>query len=402
MVNIVVTGIGLIGSFGSNEAALASALAGKTSCVGACNSFETTHQVGEVRDFRLSDYIKHPRAERSPRISQFTLAAAVLALKQAGLQGKQVGGESIAIVYGTGNGPAISSQRSLDAIVNGGLAAVEPLVFQESVFNAPTSLVSIQFGITGPVIVLPMGWTAGLHAIKQGCDLLRRGLVERVLVIAADELASATHEALGKLGFVSPNDGGLEATRPFDRSANGAIIGEGAAALLLELEPNATARGATPRARISGCAVGGDAAGTGIPSHSSEAMVRVMRRALAQADKRMDDIDHVLAGTMATRSCDKIELDALEAVFTGRISPCPVTSIKSALGEPFGPFGLFNAVAGVVEIESGRLFANLYLDPPQRAGIELLMQPREQPVRTVLINSIGVCGTYASIVLEAV
>lgn len=397
--DIVVTGLGLIGAFGDNEESLASVLNGKRGCFGKCSWFETAHQVAEVRNFRLANYIKNPRAERSPRISQFTLTVATQALRQAGLDRASI--ESAAIVYGTGNGPAVSSQRSLDTIVGENLVAVEPLVFQESVFNAPASLVSIQFGIKGPVMVLPMGWTAGLCALKQGCDLLRRGTVEHVLVIAADELAGATHDALDRLGFVSPNNGGCEAIRPFDLQANGAIFGEGAAAMVLELAPKAAERGVAPRARISGCAIGGDAIDPDVSDPSSATMVRVMRRAMAQAGRQACDIDHVLAGTVATRKSDKAELNALGELFAKRMPPCPVTSIKSIIGEAVGPSGLFSIAAGLIEIETGRLFSNTNLEPPQLTGIELPLRPRQQQVRCILINALGVRGTYASVVLEA-
>lgn len=399
--DIVVTGLGLIGPFGDSEDALASALDGKRHCFWKCSWFETSHQVAEIRNFRLADYIKNPRAERSPRISQFTLAVAAQALKQAGLAGREVANELTAIVYGTGSGPAVSTQRSLDAIVGEGLAAVEPLVFQESVFNAPASLVSIQFGIKGPVMVLPMGRTAGLHALKQGCDLLRRGTADRVLVIAADELAGATHTANDKLGFVSPNDGGREESRPFDQRVNGAILGEGAVAMLLELAPNAIERGAVMRGKISGCAVGGDSSGAGVPYPRSATLVRVMRRALEQAGRQASDIDHVLAGTIVTRESDQAELNALGELFAERIPRCPVTSLKSSIGETDGSSGLFSIAAGLIEIETSRLFANTNLEAPQLSGIEFPLQSREQQMQCILVNALGMSSACVSVVLEA-
>lgn len=399
--DVVVTGLGMVGAFGDNEEALASVLNGERNCFGKCSLFETDHQVAEVSNFRLADYVRNPRAERSPRLSQFTLAASAQALKQAGLDGGRATNESTAIVFGTCNGPAAATERNLDAIVGEGMAAVEPLVFQESVFNAPASLVSIQYGIKGPVMVLPMGRIAGLLALKKGCDMLRLGTAEHVLVIAADELAGASYEATDKLGFISPNDGGREAARPFDPGVNGAIFGEGAVAMLLELAPQAARRGATPRGKISGCAVGCDGSGPCIPYPGSDTLARVMRCALAQAGRQANDVDHVFAGTIATYDSDRVELNALGDLFAGSEPRRPVISIKSVIGETGGASGLFNIAAGLIEIEKGRLFANAELDAPQSPTIEFPVQPREQRMRCILVNALGTSSDCASVVLEA-
>uniref|UniRef100_A0A450S567 3-oxoacyl-[acyl-carrier-protein] synthase II n=1 Tax=Candidatus Kentrum sp. FM TaxID=2126340 RepID=A0A450S567_9GAMM len=399
---LVITGYGLIGPFGVGGETLLQALRDKCSCTSECTLFDTHHQVAEVRDFRLADYVRNPRAERSPRISQFALAAAAQTLSQSGIDSKRIANESTAIVYGTGMGPAVATERSLDTIVTQGLNAVEPLNFQESVFNAPASLISIQFKIKGPIIVLPMGWTAGLYALKQGYDLLRRKTIERVLVVTADELAGKTLDALDRLGFISPNDGGDEQARPFDGRVNGTVLGEGAAAVLLESEDAARNRGGTPRVRISSCAVGGDALGPGVPDASGNAMAKVIRRAISQTGRSIADIDHVLAGTITTRESDLAELNGIEMLFGKRDYPCPVTSLKPYIGETMGPAGLISLIAGILEIEQGTVFGNRELKRADGAGITFPIESEKQSVRTVLINAIGVSGTYASVVLEAV
>lgn len=400
--SIVVTGLGLIGPFGDSEDDLAAALDGNVGVFGECTGFVTNHLFAEIKDFRLSNYLKNPRAERTPRISQLALASAAQALKAAGLGRSDIANERTAIVYGTGNGPAVSTERSLDAIATNDLSSIEPLVFQESVFNAPASLVCIHFGIKGPVIVQPMGWTAGVHALRQGCDLLRRGAADRILVIAADELAKATHDALDRLGFVSPNDGGEERLSPYDAQVNGAIFGEGAVAVMLEREGAARERGAIPRAKIAGCSIGSDPQDPPVVIARKETVARTIERALAQAGKGVADVDHVFGGTIVTRESDDKELAALQLVFGERQHPCPVSSIKSTIGETVGPSSLFSVAAGIIEIERGRLFANRQLEPRKLDGIELPQRTKEQRVRCVLVNALGLSGACATVVLEGV
>lgn len=399
---VLVTGCGLVGPFGVDVSSLRVALTDGRACWGPCTQFATPHQVGQVRDFRLADHVKNPRAERSPRISQLALAAAAQAIRQSGLDARRIGGERVAIVYGTGNGPAVSSERSLESIVTRGLAAVDPLVFQESVFNAPASLISIQFGIKGPVVVLPMGWTAGLCALKQGVDLLRCGRAERVLVVAADELAATTLDALDRLGLVSPNDGREEAMRPFDQRVNGAIHGEGAAALLLETASAAVARGATGLACVAGCAIGGDLGGPAAPDPGGAALVQVMRQTLERAGRTPDGIDHVLAGTLATSAADSAELNGLLTLFADRRRPCPLTSLTSTIGAIPGPGGLMAVVAALLEIQDSLIFGNHGLERADLPPLRFPGQTVATPVRSVLVNAIGLCGTYACALLEAV
>lgn len=399
--SLVVSGCGVLGPFGVGEDSLAAALDGELDCFGPCTLFGTDHRVAQVRDFRITDHVRNPKAQRSPRISQFALAAASAAIRQAGLNAKSLGADATALVYGTGNGPAAATERSLDAIVGKGLGAVEPLVFQESVFNAPASLISIDLAIKGPVVVLPMCWTAGLHALKLGIDMLRLGRVQRVLVVAADELAATTHMALDGLGFVSPNDGREEATRPFDPRVNGAVFGEGAAALVIEPEAEVATRGGRARARIAGCAIGTDSLGAAPADTSGAALARVMDAALAAASWHPADLDHLLAGTIVTAASDQAELAAIARTMARRPEPCPVSSLKAAIGELMGPAALIGIVTAIMELEQGRRFGTLGLERPPSAGATFPGATTDAPMRRVMVNATGVSGTYGCALLEA-
>ncbi|KOR31057.1 hypothetical protein TI04_02815 [Achromatium sp. WMS2] len=399
---IVITGCGLVGAFGCSEASFATALQAGIPCVGECTYFSTRRQVAQVRGFKLTEHIKNPKAERSPRISQYALVAAAQAVRQSGIDNKVLGSESSAIVYGTGNGPAVSSERSLEAIIAKGLDAVEPLAFQESVFNAPASLISIQYGIKGPSVVLPNGHASGLYALKVGMDLLRLEYADRILVVAADELASTTMVALAQLGFITPNDKGTESAKPFHSTVNGASYGEGAAALLLERRDTAITRKARIRAKISACVVAGDDRGPGTPDPSGQALARALETVLTRAECTKESIGHVLAGTMVTRDSDQAELNALGTVFKDRTQALALTSIKPVIGETYGSASLMSVVAGILELEGAAMFVNpgpLGLAPPP---IDLIQTSRPLPSNSaVLINAIGPSSAYACAVLES-
>jgi len=384
--DIVVTGCGLVGSFGSHEQAFVEVLREGRACAGPCTLFESPYPVAQARDFRLAEHVRNPRAERSPRISQFALAAAAQAIRQSGIDAKAIGSDDTAIVYGTGSGPASSSERSLEAICTRGLAAVEPLVFQESVFNAPPSAVSIQFGIKGPAVVLPLSFGAGLHALKQACDLLRLGTVERVLLLAADEFAPVMQQAYYQLGIIDPDAGGDGHGTSHSPRMRGTVLGEGAVALMLERKDQAMARGGLPRARIAGCAVGGDARGPVAPDGSGAALDRVMRRALEQAGRAPGGIGQILAGSLANSRSQREEGNGLRTLFDDRELPCPVTSLKPLIGETLGSAGLFGLVAGILAVEQGGL-----------PGVPAAAMP----VRTALVNSLSTSGSYATAVVEA-
>jgi 3-oxoacyl-[acyl-carrier-protein] synthase II len=399
---IVITGCGVVGPFGVGTERLRDCLMSGAPAVRPLTRYALDGLAGEVEGFQIGAYVKTALAQRAPLISQYAVAASVLAVDQAGAKAKPGVTanplESAAIVYGTGNGPSASSQAIWEDIFDNGLATVKPRHFQESVFNAPAGLISIHFGIRGPSMVLAAGLAAGLHALKVGADVLRRGEVDMVLVIAAEELAQEAHRAMRSLKLVAPA-GEREVARPFDIRHCGSILAEGAGALILERARTAEARGARVLAELAGAALGNCAYRIGPSNPDGSGLVRPIRRALEQAG--VTRVDAVFSGSVANAHEDRLEANALRAVFGE--APPPITATRAALGNAQSAGNLFDVAAAIEALRSGVIppTANHEIPDPDCALDVVHGAAREGILSTILIDAMAMNGAFGAAVLRA-
>ncbi|MBA3006099.1 MAG: hypothetical protein KJ900_17675 [Proteobacteria bacterium] len=396
---IVITGIGAVGAFGNSPSDLWAALHADQSVWRPSQRLDGNPLSAEITNFDLNQFRRTSKGYRVPRISQYALAAAAQAITQARLEARGVDKDSVSVVYGTGNGPNEVVGRNLSAIVSGGLGGVEPLSFQESVFNAPASLISIEYGFRGPLLALPMGWAAGGHAIATAADLICFGHMPVAVVVASDESTLLSHRALKALGFVTPNDCGEETMRPFDVRHNGAIVGEGAAALVIETRSHAEARSAIPLMRLSGWAMAADSYGVGDKSNGVPALRNAMDAALRVAGRSR--VDLIYSGSYCTADADQSEAEAIVATFGRGLTP-PTTNIRGAIGEQKGVGGLLNAVVAYSSLHTRMIPATKgceQIDP--RCDIDVVTSLRTLPaIDAVLCNAFWVNGVNASFILE--
>lgn len=394
---IVITGLGAVGPYGSSTEELWAALLAGQPVAGPSRRFAGAPLVGEIVDFDLNRFRRSAKAQRSPRVSQYALAAAAQAIKAAGLDAKGVDKDAVGIVYGTGNGPSDIIERNLECLHSSGLGGIEPLCFQESVFNAPASMVSIEYGFRGPLIALPMGWAAGGIALCQAADMVRFGHARAVLVLAADEMGHLGHQAFSRIKLVSPADGGDEATRPFDRRHNGILMAEGSAALVIERLDHARARGARALCELAGWALTGDASPVGPKDGAPEGIADAMRQALAEAGEPTADV--IYAGSYCTRDADLAEARAIHAI-------CPdarVANLRGVVGEAKAPSGLLNVIAGIQTLASGVVAPTAGFDEadPDQPPLALSNRPVEMgAVRSVLANGLWVHGLNSACLLR--
>jgi 3-oxoacyl-(acyl-carrier-protein) synthase len=399
--DIVITGLGAVGGFGNSPSELWEALQARQPSWLRSQRLDGNPLSAEMSDFDLNNFRRTVKGHRVPRISQYALAAAAQAITHARLDAKGVDKDAVSVVYGTGNGPNDVVGKNLLGIVTRGLGGVEPLSFQESVFNAPASLISIEYGFRGPLLALPMGWAAGGHAIAMAADLIRFGHTPVAVVVASDESTALGHRAIKALGMVTPNDGGEEAIRPFDVRHNGGIIGEGASALVIETLAHAQARAAIPLMRLTGWAMSADTFGTGAKGKGKPAIREAMASALQMADR--SQVDLIYAGSYCTTDADQAEAEAMIALF-GRAATPPITNIRGAIGEQKGVSALFNAVAACQSLQTGVMPATIgceQIDPACAVDV-VLAERAGLTLDAVLCNAFWVNGANAAFVLEAV
>ncbi|OPY03368.1 MAG: 3-oxoacyl-(acyl-carrier-protein) synthase 2 [Syntrophorhabdus sp. PtaB.Bin184] len=399
---ISVSGIGMIGPFGTGKETYWQGVVEGRSFLGPVTRYDVKGLAGEVKDFSISNHFKDRRATRLPLITQYALVATMEAIRDARLDMNRCKSDSIAMAYGTGNGSSEAVAKICRNLLATGQKSVDPLLFQESVFNAPASFISIHFGMKGPCVTLPMGMTAGHYALAVALNLLKDPAVSLVLVVSSDQVDKSVHEGLGHLRVLSSNGREEEGSRPFDKTRNGLVFSEGAVALVVERASDARERGARIYGEIAGNAVSHDAYRVADNNPDGRGMSEAMKRALADAGVGADAIGCVIAAAHSSRRNDIMETRGIKTALGSRARSIPVTSIKSSIGETFGPGGLFNVATAFLALRDGVVPPTInYRYPDPECDLDIVAnRARVTSLDTVMCNSFNWCGMYGSTIVR--
>ncbi|MBA3557802.1 MAG: beta-ketoacyl-[acyl-carrier-protein] synthase family protein [Gemmatimonadaceae bacterium] len=406
---VVITGVGPVSAIGSGRNEFWSALTNGQHGFGAvtlCDaSLSPSKIAAEVKDFRLDDYITHGdvMARRTPRAVQLALAASVLALHDAEIDLDACDPERLGVFVGTsiGNLDVIMSLKERHSAS----APVPPHAAFHCFNHSAACVLSSFFNIRGPVHTTTSGCNSGIDAVGQSARLIQAGAVDAMLVVGNDcELVPEVFLALNASGSLATryNDDPGKASRPFDRARNGNVIGEGAAALLLESEEHAIRRGARTYSRLAGYHVA-SAGQNRQYSHDSPELdtrpsVRAMRSAITEAGWSADEVDLVNANGSSSVLYDRLEGMALTALFDEALPHVRIHSQKSMLGQHGGGSSALQAVAACLTIRRGIVPPTINCDDPDPACGDLRIVTSAEmfaPAR-VLVHAIGLGGFYYS------
>jgi 3-oxoacyl-[acyl-carrier-protein] synthase II len=356
----------------------------------------------EVRDFDPPEYLGAKEARRVDRVTQLGFAAAVDALRDAG----DVGADPArsAVIIGTGVGGLQSLEDQVGVYIEKGAARVSPFLVPMMMANATAGTIAMQFGWTGPNICVATACAASANAIGEAARLIRDGSADVVMTGGTE--ASMTPTAISAFARMTAlstrNDDPARASRPFDAERDGFVMGEGAAALVVERWDRAVARGARIYGEVLGYGRNADAYHITAPSPGGEGAAACMLLALEDAGLTPDAIKHVNAHGTSTPLNDAAESEAIRKVF-GENMPA-VTSTKGVTGHLIGAAGATEAVACLLAITRGELppTANL-----ERLGDDIALDvvagsARPFDAAPVLSNSFGFGGHNATLVFAPV
>ena len=382
---VAITGAGVIGSFGLGTRALWDAFGTGGVKFAPCTRYRGKLPSAEAVKPDLRRMLRSGQTSRMSLVSQFAIAAVHLALSQAGLlAGKRDAGEAVGIVFGTSHGPAATTQEIYDDLIERGPAAVKPRAFQESVFNAPASLASIQFGLKGPIQVLAASVCAPA-VLQQAQMLLAHPGVDAVIALCADELCEAVQAALRVLRWHRPADvaGATSSSRP----GRGAVSSEGAAALILERGDDAVARHARILAEMAGAASTNDAWKLVRPAPDGRGLIAAMHECLADAEAVPNDVDMILASSANTDVDDRLEAAAVRSVFGD--APPPTASTRNDIGHAMGVAAMLDVVLAVEMVQRGCAPKALRAPGAPDGGVGL-----------ILCNGIGLNGMFGAVLVR--
>ena len=346
---IVVTGLGCIGSLGHTPGEFVDRLLEGRTAVGPVQAFDTSgcraHTACTVGDFDAAAYLDPVKLRRVDRIGQFALAACRLALDDARLRARDAaGGDNVGIVLGSYTAGCRSAVGYLGSLFKQGALGASALSFSNTVGNAAASLCALEFRLRGPNVTVSNKEASSLAAIATAVEFLEEGRARAVVTGGVDDLEVVFYTSHDRFRALAHGDDG-GASRPFDRRRNGFVFGEGAFLLVLEPASAAARRGGRGHGSIVATSATASNGGLNAWPREPADLARCMRLALEAAGVEPPQVQFVMASANSTE-LDRTEAAAIAEVFG--LMGVPVAAIKGAIGE----FGASGAASVMVALEA--------------------------------------------------
>ena len=404
---VVITGLGAVTPLGLDvKSTWEAAIQGKSG-IGRLTRVDAEQfpmkVAAEIHDFDPSLYIDKKEARKMDRFTQFAVAAALMALKDADLTITDEIAPRVGVWIGSGIGGMETYEQNFLQFLEKGPRRVSPFFVPMLIPDMASGQVSIITGAKGINSCTVTACASGANSIGDAFKAIQRGDAD-VTITGGTE---APITKMGVAGFcaakaVSTNDDPATASRPFDLNRDGFVMGEGAGILILENLEFAKKRGATIYAEIVGYGATGDAYHITAPAPDGEGGVRAMEQALFDAGIDRTEIDYVNAHGTSTPYNDKYETIALKTVFGEHAYNLAVSSTKSMTGHLLGAAGAVEAIFSVKAIEEGIIppTINYETKDPDCDLDYVPNEARKRDVRAVLSNSFGFGGHNACLVFK--
>jgi len=397
---VVITGLGAVSSLGLDLASTWDGLLAGKSGAGTIKKFDTekhsTKFACEIWDWQAENYFPRSEGKRLETFTMYYLVAADEAMKASGLDLAKEDVTRAGCILGTGIGGISEIEASRKLQLNRGADRVSPFFIPKIMANAMAGQAAIRFGMQGTCYVTSSACASASHAIGQAMRTIQWNEADICLTGGSE---AATTE-LGLAGFCSlkalstRNDDPTRASRPFDLDRDGFVMGEGAAALVLEEYEHAKKRGAPILCEVLGYGSTDDAYHITAPKEDADGPSRAMQMALDDGGIAGESVDYVNAHGTSTSLNDKIETLALKRVFGDHASKLAVSSTKSMVGHLLGASGAVELAAAVQSMQHGVVHPTINQETPD-PDCDLDYVPneaREMPVRYAISNSLGFGG----------
>ena len=403
---IVVTGLGVVSPVGIGIDRFWNALMAGRSGVRRITAFDptglNTQIAAEVPDFDPTDYLDRKEVRRNDRFVQFAYAAARMALDDSKLVITPQNATRVGVLIGSGIGGAITWEEQTRILLTRGPDRVSPFFIPMIIMNMASGVVSIITGAKGPNSSVVTACATGGNAIGDAMRIIQRGEADAMI-------AGGTEAPITKLsvaGFCAMkaistrNDEPEKASRPFDATRDGFVMGEGAGIVILEALEHAERRGARIYGELVGYGMSGDAYHITQPDPEADGAARSMRNALVDAQMAPQEIDYINAHGTSTPYNDRAETLAIKKVFGAHARQLPVSSTKSMMGHLFGAAGAVEFIACVLAIDRGAIPPTInYEHPDPECDLDYVPnKAREAHVNTAMSNAFGFGGHNAILI----
>jgi 3-oxoacyl-[acyl-carrier-protein] synthase II len=403
---VVITGLGCVSPIGNTVAAAWDAATAGRSGIATITKFDatpfTTHFAGEVKGFKIEDYIPAKEARHMDVFIHYGMAAGMQAMQDSGLVVTEANAERIGVIVGSGIGGLPLIEETHAELTSRGPRRISPFFVPASIINMISGHLSIKYGLQGPNLAIVTACTTGLHCIGAAGRLIEYGDADVMIAGGAE----STISPLGLGGFASAralssrNDDPATASRPWDKDRDGFVLGEGAGVMVLEEYEHAKARGAKIYAELLGFGMSADAHHMTAPLEDGDGARRCMISAMNNANINADQVDYVNAHGTSTPLGDIAETVAIKRALGDHAKNIIVNSTKSMTGHLLGGAGGLESVFTVLAVhhQLSPPTINIFNQDPACDLDYCANAGREMPIDVAVKNSFGFGGTNGTLI----
>lgn len=410
---VVITGLGALTPVGKSAPETWRALVNGENGIAPITAFDAsqykTQFAGEVKGFDPTTVIDKKEARKMDRFTQFSVCVADEALRDSGLDLEKEDRTRVGVIWGSGMGGLLTIEEQIIDFAKGdGVPRFNPFMIPKAIPSIAAGQISIRFGLGGLSFSVSTACSSSSHAVASAFDQLRLGHADILLTGGAD--ADVTYSGVG--GFSSMhalstnNEHPETASRPFSKSRDGFVLGEGAACLILEEYEHAKARGAKIYAEMVGEGMTSDAYHLTAPDPDGKGAERVMRLAIKDAGLQSEDIDYINTHGTSTPLGDVTELKAIQRVFGDHVYDMNLDSTKSMTGHLIGAAGAVEALACIMALKEGIIPPTINHDPEDLdENIDYRInftfdKAQKRDIRYALSNTFGFGGHNACLLFK--
>lgn len=403
---VVITGLGCISPVGNSVDDAWSALTAGTSGIANITRFDassfSTRFAGEVKGFKVDDYIPGKEARHMDTFIHYGMAAGMQAMQDSGLEVTEANADRIGVIVGSGIGGLPMIEETHAELTSRGPRRISPFFVPASIINMISGHLSIKYGLKGPNLAIVTACTTGLHCIGAAGRLIEYGDADVMIAGGAE----STISPLGLGGFASAralsgrNDDPLTASRPWDRDRDGFVLGEGAGVMVLEEYEHAKARGARIYAELLGFGMSADAHHMTAPLEDGDGARRCMLAAMKNAGVSADEVSYVNAHGTSTPLGDVAETIAIKRALGDHAKNVVVNSTKSMTGHLLGGAGGLESVFTVLAVHKqlSPPTINIFNQDPACDLDYCANVARDMSINVAVKNSFGFGGTNGTLV----
>ena len=406
---IVVTGLGTVSPIGNDVDTVWRNLVGGCSGIAPITRFDASgyesNAAGEVKGFEAREWMDFKAARRTGLNVQFGVAAAKQALADSGIEVTPDNRDDIGIIFASGAGEPKLMMDNKETWDKKGARLVSPFFIANMLVDTASGQIAIETGIRGHNMAVVTACSTGTHSIGEAAEAIRRGDCTAIIAGSTEspiyEMVWVGFGNMRGIGTPRPGEPIQTVSRPFDLTRNGFILGEGAAALMLEDLELAKTRGAKIYAEVVGYGSTNDAWDLIQPIEGGDGVARAMEMALARRGVPAGEIDMINPHGTSTPLGDLAEAQAFHRVFGERAAEIAISATKSMTGHMMGAAGSFEGLATVLSVHHQVVPPTInYRDPDPEVNLDISPVARPRRIRYAMSDNVGLGGHNGAVIFK--